>query len=109
MKYILFTAFLMVFTQARAEKLNFHELIVDTEARQLRTHDNLIKENPAARIEQVREKKIEKIEREEIKTKADGKDEVEDLFSYHKGYQKKSIQKQSLQKIGSELDEAHSY
>lgn len=110
MKFLMLTIVSLFVAQAHAEKLNFNELILDAQESRRAVHENLIKDEPNHRLDQVREKKVQKIEtQEELKRNKDGDKEIEDLFSYQEGYQKKSIKKQSLQKIGSEFEASHSY
>lgn len=110
MKYILASILFLAVGQAQAEKLNFNEMILDVEVARESVHDSLIKEEPNHRLDQVREKKIQKIEtHEEWKQKGKDDKEMEDLFSYQQDYQKKSIKKQSLKAVGHEVDESLNY
>lgn len=110
MKFLIATVITLIVAQAQAEKLNFNELILDVQESRKAVHETLIKEEPNHRLDQVREKKVQKIDtQDDLKQKRDGSKEIEDLFSYQEGYQKKSIKKQSLQKIGSEFEASQSY
>lgn len=110
MKFLMVSILTLIVVQAQAEKLNFNELILDAQESRRTVHENLIKEEPNPRLNQVREKKVQKIEvQDELKKKNESGKDIEDLFSYQEGYQRKSIKKQSLQKIGSEFEASQSY